>query len=95
MIAAAQQEVARRESNSNSSSDEDGSSKEDIETDSEARTKNEGKQDTVPRGTKTLQLAALEFCIELLNQTIQQHKTEIALVCALAVLGIHLIGKGF
>jgi hypothetical protein len=43
LIAAARQEVARRESDSNSGSNEDGSSKEDIETDSEARTKNKGK----------------------------------------------------
>jgi hypothetical protein len=95
LIAAARQEVAWRESDSNSSSDEDGSSEEDIETDSEARTKNEGKRDAVPEGTKTLQLAALEFCIELLNQTMQQHETEIALVCTLAVLGVCPTGKGF
>ena len=66
-----------------------------METDSEARTKNEGKRDAVPGGTKTLQLAALEFCIELLNQTMQQHETEMALVCALAVLGVRPTGKGF
>jgi hypothetical protein len=42
-----------------------------------------------------VQLAALEFCIELLNQTIQQRETEMALVCALAVLGVRPIGKGF
>jgi hypothetical protein len=95
LIAAAQQEVARRESDSNSGSNEDGSSEEDMETDSKARTKNEGKQDAVPRGMKTLQLAALEFCIELLNQTMQQHETEMALVCVLVVLGVRPIGKGF
>lgn len=42
-----------------------------------------------------MQLAALEFCIELLNQTMQQRETEMALVCALAVLGVRPIGKGF
>jgi hypothetical protein len=66
-----------------------------METDSEARIKNKGKQDAVPRGTKILQLAALEFCIELLNQTMQQHEMEMALVCALVVLGVRLTGKGF
>jgi hypothetical protein len=66
-----------------------------METDSEARTKNKGKRDTVPGGTKMLQLVALEFCIELLNQTMQQHETEMALVCALVVLGVRPTGKGF
>ncbi|MCP5939805.1 hypothetical protein NL351_28235, partial [Klebsiella pneumoniae] len=42
-----------------------------------------------------MQLAALEFCIELLNQTMQQRETEMALVCALAVLGVRPTGKGF
>jgi hypothetical protein len=42
-----------------------------------------------------VQLAALEFCIELLNQTMQKHETEMALVCVLAVLGVRPTGKGF
>ena len=42
-----------------------------------------------------MQLAVLDFCIELLNQAIQRHETEIALVCALAVLGVRPAGKGF
>jgi len=53
------------------------------------------KHSTVPRGIKTVQLVVLDFCIELLNQAMQQHKTEIALVCALVVLGVQLVGKGF
>jgi hypothetical protein len=56
---------------------------------------NGSRRDTVPGGMKTVQLAALEFCIELLNQTIQQRETEIALVYALAVLGVRPTGKGF
>jgi superfamily II DNA or RNA helicase len=44
---------------------------------------------------RTVQLTALEFCIELLNQTMQQRETEMALVCALAVLGVRPTGKGF
>jgi hypothetical protein len=42
-----------------------------------------------------VQLAALDFCIELLNQIMQQHETEMVLVCVLAVLGVRLTGKGF
>lgn len=53
------------------------------------------KYSTVPRGMKTVQLAALDFCIELLNQAMQRYETEIALVCALAVLGVRPAGKGF
>ena len=40
-------------------------------------------------------LAVLEFCIELLNQSMQSRETEIALVCALAVLGVRPQGQGF
>ena len=61
----------------------------------EARTKDANKHGTVPGGVKTVQLAALDFCIELLNQAMQRHETEMALVCALAVLGVRPAGKGF
>ena len=61
----------------------------------EARTKDANKHSTVPGGMKTVQLAALDFCIELLNQAMQRHETEMALVCALAVLGVCPVGKGF
>ena len=64
-------------------------------TDSQAKTDVKGKADTIPGGKKTVQLAALDFCIELLNQTMQQHETEMALVCALVVLGISPTRKGF
>jgi len=46
------------------------------------------KHSMVPRGMKMVQLVALDFYIKLLNQAMQQHKTEMALVCALAVLGV-------
>ena len=51
-----------------------------IETMDEARTKDVNKHGTVPGGMKTVQLAALDFCIELLNQAMQRHETEMALV---------------
>ena len=61
----------------------------------EARRRDPSKRDTVPGGIKTVQLAALDFCIELLNQAIQRYETEIVLVYALVVLGVRPIGKGF
>ena len=67
----AKQEVAQKQSDSSSSSDNEDkgdSSKEEIETMDKARTKDANKHSTVPRGMKTMQLAALDFCIELLNQ---------------------------
>lgn len=39
-----------------------------------------------------LQEACLDFCIELLNQRIQVHEYDCALVCALAVLGCRFDG---
>ena len=94
-MSAARQQAACRGSESGSSSDDGESSDEEPDTDHEATTENGNRRDTVPGGTKTVQLAALEFCIELLNQTMQQRETEMALVCALAVLGVRPTGKGF
>jgi hypothetical protein len=42
-----------------------------------------------------LQSACLSFCIELLNQKIYNHEYDIALVCALAALGVSPSGTGF
>jgi hypothetical protein len=99
LMAAARQEVARRDSegdgDSGSGSDEDDNSEDDMEMDSQAKTDDKAESDTISGGTKTVQLAALDFCIELLNQTMQQHETEMALVCVLAVLGVRPTGKGF
>lgn len=95
LMSAARQQAACRGSESGSSSDDGESSDEEPDTDHEATTENGNRRDTVPGGTKTVQLAALEFCIELLNQTMQQRETEMALVCALAVLGVRPTGKGF
>ncbi|KAI7592076.1 hypothetical protein KC316_g2508 [Hortaea werneckii] len=99
LMAAAAQEVARRgndsDGDSDSRSDQDDDSGDDMETDGQAKTDDQGKADAIPGGRKTVQLAALDFCIELLNQTMQQHETEMALVCALAVLGVSPTRKGF
>jgi hypothetical protein len=73
LIEAAKQEVARKQSDSSSSSDdkdEGDSSEEEIETMDKARTKDANKYSTAPRGIKMVQLVALDFCIELLNQAI-------------------------
>lgn len=42
-----------------------------------------------------LQRACLSFRIELLNQTIHNREYDMALVCALAVLGVSPSGRGF
>jgi len=42
-----------------------------------------------------LQRACLSFCIELLNQTIHNREYDMALVCALAALGVSPSGRGF
>jgi len=42
-----------------------------------------------------LQRACLSFCIELLNQTIHNREYDMALVCALATLGVSPSGRGF
>lgn len=39
--------------------------------------------------------AALTFCVELLNQSMHSRETEMALVCALAVVGLKPNGQGF
>lgn len=84
-------------SSNDSSEDEDevDSGEEELGTKNEARRRDTNKRNTVPGGMKMVQLAVLDFCIELLNQAMQRHETEIALVCALAVLGVRPAGKGF
>ena len=94
-MTAAQREIASREMESGSGSDDGDSSEEESDTDHETTMEGRSRHDTVPGGMRTVQLVALEFCIELLNQTMQQRETEMALVCALAVLGVRPIGKGF
>ncbi|KAI7103405.1 hypothetical protein KC316_g20707, partial [Hortaea werneckii] len=42
-----------------------------------------------------LQSACLSFCIELLNQTIDKDEYDMAMICALAALGVRPMGKGF
>ena len=70
-MTAAQREVASREIESGSSSDDSDSSEEESDTDYETTMEGGSRRDTVPGGMRTVQLTALEFCIELLNQTMQ------------------------
>ncbi|KAI7592077.1 hypothetical protein KC316_g2510 [Hortaea werneckii] len=42
-----------------------------------------------------LQSACLSFCVELLNQRIHNHEYDMAMICALAALGVSPTGKGF
>ena len=49
----------------------------------------QGKQSTKqPAPLTRIQKACLEFCIELLNQTIADHEYDCALVCGSAILGV-------
>ena len=42
-----------------------------------------------PKPLTRIQRAYLDFCIELLNQTVTRREYDSALVCALAVLGVN------
>ena len=80
----------------NTTKDEAGKSE--VEEESENGTKSESddltpkdkttKPSAEPELWKAIHIACLEFCIELLNQTIHNKEYDMALVCALAVLGV-------
>ena len=53
------------------------------------------KSSAEPELWKAIHIACLEFCIELLNQTIHNREYDMALVCILAVLGVDLFGGRF
>ena len=59
----------------------------------EVEAESEAVEVDVDRATPTpltgIQKACLDFCIELLNQTITRREYDSAFVCALAVLGVH------
>lgn len=78
--------------------DEDGSDESsessDGEDDRDADTCVEQKSPTT-QPMSELQRACLSFCIELLNQTIHNREYDMALVCALAALGVSPSGRGF
>ena len=78
--------------------DEDGlsesSESSDEEDDRSADTSVEQKSPTMPPMSE-LQRACLSFCIELLNPTIHNREYDMALVCALAALGVSPSGRGF
>ena len=56
------------------------------ETDHDETDHNE--TDTKPKPLTRIQKACLDFCMELLNQTVSRREYDSALVCALAVLGV-------
>lgn len=55
----------------------------------------EGNGKEVKQPISELQRACLSFCIELLNQTIHNREYDMALVCALAALGVSPTSTGF
>ncbi len=75
-------EEARREVNEES---DEGSDEEMGESDSED---DYDENDQQPKPLTRIQKACLDFCMELLNQTISRREYDSALVCALAVLGV-------
>ena len=71
--------------------DEDESDVEDADmedVDNETNTNPNNHQDK-PKPLTRIQKACLDFCIELLNQTVTRREYDSALVCALAVLGVN------
>ena len=87
----------------NTTKDEAGESE--VEEESEDGTESESDDPTPedettepsaePEPWKAIHTACLEFCIELLNQTIHNREYDMALVCALAVLGVDPFGGRF
>jgi len=71
--------------------DEDESDVEDAnmeDVDNETNTNPNNHQDKLKPLTR-IQKACLDFCIELLNQTVTQREYDSTLVCALAMLGVN------
>jgi len=74
------------------SDDDDEVDDDDADDDDTDDTENEeevGQDHETPTQLNNIQKACLNFCIELLNQTITRHEYHSALVCALAVLGVN------
>jgi hypothetical protein len=93
MIAAMQHALTADDDTSTSSdSDSDSNFDSDSEIDFPARRQ---RADTLPSASSSAHAAVLRFCIELLNQTLHSRETDMALVGALAVLGISPNGCSF
>lgn len=84
MIEYGRQSIITSDSEDSTSNDSRSSSEDD----------DDSNESTRLEATK-LQEACLRFCIELLNQTMYSHETDMALVCALAVIGVSPKGVGF
>jgi superfamily II DNA helicase RecQ len=74
------------ESSDDEEEEEDQEEEEDMEEDEDME--EEETNQAKPKPLTSIQKACLDFCVELLNQTISQREYDSALVCALAVLGI-------
>ena len=78
-------------------SDSDSNSNSDSNSE-DGKSSNEGNvtDNTSGRQCMTaIQKACLTFCIELLNQTMYSRESDMALVCALAIIGVNPKGTGF
>lgn len=97
LISLAEQEVDQSESRK-SGDDSDSIDDDDDDDDGRSISQTEKSQEGSPAKPPKLTpipSAALAFCIELLNQSMQVKETEMALVCALAMLGVRPQGRGF
>ena len=77
------------------SSTSDGEGDEGVEDDGKVAEPYNAQKNPAMQPMSELQQACLSFCIELLNQTIHNREYDMALVCALAALGVSLSGRGF
>ena len=84
--------TADDDASTSSQTDSDSDSDLDLDMDSPARSNRTG---TLPSASSVAQATVLRFCIELLNQKVNRRESDIALVGALAVLGISPSGNSF
>ncbi|KAI6957743.1 hypothetical protein KC332_g17517 [Hortaea werneckii] len=91
-LMAAAEAVVTQGDESDPSDDSDAS----LADDSDAEHASTRRAPPPPRQTLTeLQSACLSFCIQLLNQRIHNRESDMAMICALAALGVSPTGKGF
>ena len=93
-IALAQQSVDEYDGEDGSDQSSESSESSDEGADGDRDTYVKRKSPTM-QPMSELQRACLSFCIELLNQTIHNREYDMALVCALAALGVSPSGRGF
>jgi Orsellinic acid/F9775 biosynthesis cluster protein D len=79
----------KESSNDEEEEEDEQEEEEDMEDDSESEAEIDETDQARPKPLTGIQKACLDFCIELLNQTVTQREYDSALVCALAILGVH------